>query len=204
MYFKKFDDKQSWRKRSHSRVAYLDLSDVVAVGAWCQCEIVQSKFQASRATASIRASDLQGLGEGGHPLSKEPMAARAGGSTDPPLTGRTDLSVDSIDSTDELTASQELASRRLAAGGQSAASGGGGTKALTAEQTKKAESKLSKMKTRLLFGTPMIFLFFGLVYLGHPYMVLLIVCIQVGLFRELVNVKYKPAKERSSANDVLP
>jgi len=71
-----------------------------------------------------------------------------------------------------------------------------GTPALTPEETKKAESKLSKMKTRLVFGTPMIFFFFGLVYLGHPYMVLLIVLLQVCLFRELVNVKYKPAKEK--------
>eukprot|EP00405_Crypthecodinium_cohnii_P035565 CAMPEP_0206528516 /NCGR_PEP_ID=MMETSP0325_2-20121206/2023_1 /ASSEMBLY_ACC=CAM_ASM_000347 /TAXON_ID=2866 /ORGANISM="Crypthecodinium cohnii, Strain Seligo" /LENGTH=427 /DNA_ID=CAMNT_0054024197 /DNA_START=116 /DNA_END=1399 /DNA_ORIENTATION=- len=71
-----------------------------------------------------------------------------------------------------------------------------GTKAQSADQTKAAESKLSKVKTRLMFGTPMIFGFFLLVWLGHPYMVLLVCLLQVGLFRELVNVRYRPAKER--------
>mmetsp|Transcript_15616 Transcript_15616/g.36559 ORF Transcript_15616/g.36559 Transcript_15616/m.36559 type:complete len:438 (+) Transcript_15616:72-1385(+) len=106
--------------------------------------------------------------------------ASASRGAEPPLSGRTDMSVDSIDSTDEVP---EATAKR-------------GTPAQTPAETKKAESKLSKMKTRLLFGTPMIFLFFALVYLGHPYMVLLVVLIQVGLFRELVNVKYKPAKEK--------
>lgn len=70
------------------------------------------------------------------------------------------------------------------------------TTGLTAEQTKQAESKVSKMMTRLAFGTPMIGLFFLLVWCGHPYLVLLIVAIQAGLFRELVNVRYEPAKEK--------
>mmetsp|Transcript_29750 Transcript_29750/g.64369 ORF Transcript_29750/g.64369 Transcript_29750/m.64369 type:complete len:464 (+) Transcript_29750:58-1449(+) len=75
-------------------------------------------------------------------------------------------------------------------------SAGTGTKALTPEQTKAAESKLSKVKTRLKFGVPMIISFFVLVWLGHPYMVLLVCFLQVGLFRELVNVRYRPAKEK--------
>jgi len=71
-----------------------------------------------------------------------------------------------------------------------------GTKGQDAEQTKKAESKISKMITRLSFGIPMIGFFFVLVWFGHPYFVLLVVLLQVGLFRELVNVRYEPAKEK--------
>lgn len=71
-----------------------------------------------------------------------------------------------------------------------------GTKGKTADETKKAESKLSKMVTRLSFGLPMIGSFFVLTWLGHPYLVLLVVLLQVGLFRELVNVRYEPAKEK--------
>jgi phosphatidate cytidylyltransferase len=71
-----------------------------------------------------------------------------------------------------------------------------GTEGQTAEETKKAESKLSKMLTRLAFGVPMICFFFVLVYFGHPYLVLLVVLLQVGLFRELVNVRYEPAKDK--------
>lgn len=70
------------------------------------------------------------------------------------------------------------------------------TSAQSNEAVKKAESKISKMLTRLAFGTPMIGAFFGLVYLGHPYLVLLVVFLQVGLFRELVNAAYVEAQER--------
>jgi len=81
-------------------------------------------------------------------------------------------------------------------GSPSSASAGGATRGLTPEQTKAGESKLAKVLTRLKFGTPMIFAFFLLVWLGHPYMVGLVCLLQTGLFRELVNVRYKPAKER--------
>mmetsp|Transcript_67498 Transcript_67498/g.187124 ORF Transcript_67498/g.187124 Transcript_67498/m.187124 type:complete len:415 (-) Transcript_67498:76-1320(-) len=72
----------------------------------------------------------------------------------------------------------------------------GGTTGQTAEQPKVAESKLSKMLTRIAFGVPMILLYFAIVWMGHPYIVLLVCSLQVGLFRELVNVKYQPAKEK--------
>lgn len=72
----------------------------------------------------------------------------------------------------------------------------GGTAALTPEETKAGEKKKTKMITRLKFGTPLIGFFFLLVHLGHVYMVGLVVVLQVGLFRELVNVRYKPAKEK--------
>eukprot|EP00928_Gymnodinium_smaydae_P013319 TRINITY_DN14869_c0_g3_i2.p1 TRINITY_DN14869_c0_g3~~TRINITY_DN14869_c0_g3_i2.p1 ORF type:complete len:439 (-),score=96.37 TRINITY_DN14869_c0_g3_i2:58-1374(-) len=75
------------------------------------------------------------------------------------------------------------------------AGAGGATRGLTAAETKAAESKLSKMVTRLAFGVPMILGFFVVVWLGHPYLVALVGLIQVGLFRELVNVRYQPAKE---------
>lgn len=77
-----------------------------------------------------------------------------------------------------------------------ASTGSVATRSRTGAQVKAAESKLSKVITRLSFGVPMIFGFFLLVWLGHPYMVLLVCGLQVGLFRELVNVRYKPAKER--------
>jgi phosphatidate cytidylyltransferase len=47
-----------------------------------------------------------------------------------------------------------------------------------------------------MFGTPMIGFFFLTVWFGHPYLVLLVVLLQVGLFRELVNVRYKADKEK--------
>jgi len=72
----------------------------------------------------------------------------------------------------------------------------GATKGLTAEQTKKAESRLSKMITRSVYGLAMIFTFSVLTWLGHPYLVFLVVMLQFGLFRELVNVHYEPAKEK--------
>lgn len=77
-----------------------------------------------------------------------------------------------------------------------ASTGGGGTKGLTPDETKKAETKMSKVITRLVFGSPMILFFFLMVWLGHPYMVFLVCALQVGLFRELVNVKYDAAKEK--------
>lgn len=42
----------------------------------------------------------------------------------------------------------------------------------------------------------MILGFLFLIWLGHPYLVLMVCFLQVGLFRELVNVKYKPAQEK--------
>mmetsp|Transcript_45324 Transcript_45324/g.129392 ORF Transcript_45324/g.129392 Transcript_45324/m.129392 type:complete len:413 (+) Transcript_45324:73-1311(+) len=72
-----------------------------------------------------------------------------------------------------------------------------GTQGQAPQQTgTQGPSKKSKMMVRLAVGTPMICIFFVMVWLGHPYIVLFVCLIQTGLFRELVNVKYQPAKEK--------
>lgn len=42
------------------------------------------------------------------------------------------------------------------------------------------------------------------VWLGHPYMVMLVCLLQVGLFRELVNVRCARRRSRLAAMIVLP
>uniref|UniRef100_A0A7S1F9U0 phosphatidate cytidylyltransferase n=1 Tax=Noctiluca scintillans TaxID=2966 RepID=A0A7S1F9U0_NOCSC len=73
---------------------------------------------------------------------------------------------------------------------------GGATAGLTPEQTKSRESKLSKMIVRSVFGTAMMVSFGGIIWLGHIYIIIMLAWIQVGLFRELVNVRNKRKEDR--------
>lgn len=56
------------------------------------------------------------------------------------------------------------------------------------------ESKCSKLKTRLLYGWILIFLFLGLMYSGPIYVCLLVAFLQVLIYRELLNIRYNAAK----------
>jgi len=78
----------------------------------------------------------------------------------------------------------------------SSAKGGSATKGLTADETKARENKAKKILTRVIFSLAMIFGFLGIVWLGHPYLVLTIVLIQAGLFKELVDVRYRAKAEK--------
>jgi phosphatidate cytidylyltransferase len=64
------------------------------------------------------------------------------------------------------------------------------TKAQSADETSKAESKFSKLIVRLVVGLPMIFLFYGIIYLGHGWVTWMVAALQTQIFRELVNVRY--------------
>ena len=53
------------------------------------------------------------------------------------------------------------------------------TRAKSADEVKKSESKLQKILIRTFYGALMVAIFFGLIYAGHLYVVLLVVLIQV-------------------------
>jgi phosphatidate cytidylyltransferase len=71
----------------------------------------------------------------------------------------------------------------------------GPPKAQKAEEVKKAESKLKKILTRTFFGALMIGVFAGLIYAGHLYVCLLVLLIQIELFRELVRIRYRASED---------
>jgi len=56
--------------------------------------------------------------------------------------------------------------------------------------------KLKKMTIRAVFGTAMMVLFAGIIYLGHVYICILVFCLQCFIFSELVGVRKRQAAER--------
>jgi phosphatidate cytidylyltransferase len=61
---------------------------------------------------------------------------------------------------------------------------------MSGEQAKKEESRLKKVVIRVVFGAFMFSVFAGSVYAGHVWVCLLVMLIQMMLFRELVSVRY--------------
>ena len=64
------------------------------------------------------------------------------------------------------------------------------------EDEKEKEKKKSDKNNRLIFGALGIFLILSIVYLGHTAVALSLFAAQVEIFRELMNVRYKEAREK--------
>jgi len=58
------------------------------------------------------------------------------------------------------------------------------------------ENKLKKLMKRLFFGTILICSFFAIISLGHLATLLLVFCVQILMFRELVTVRYNYERNR--------
>merc|ERR1711871_1785134 len=71
----------------------------------------------------------------------------------------------------------------------------GATKGLSPEETKVAESKMSKMATRLKYGSLLAILFAGIIWCGHLWACVLVVGLQTRIFYELVKVRYDHRRE---------
>jgi len=67
---------------------------------------------------------------------------------------------------------------------------------LSAEQTAARESKRGKIIQRVRVSLILIGSALVIVWLGHPYLIALVALIQVGLFKELVDVRYKACYEQ--------
>jgi phosphatidate cytidylyltransferase len=63
-------------------------------------------------------------------------------------------------------------------------------------QASSSESKLRKIVMRTVVGLAMIFTFSGIIYAGHLYVCGLVVLLQSLVFKEMVNVRYRAAKEK--------
>ena len=73
----------------------------------------------------------------------------------------------------------------------------GNKNVITASAAKAAEGQFSKIIMRLVFGWLMIGTFGGIIYAGHIYAWLFVVLLQILIFRELVQVRYKRAAEKN-------
>ena len=61
---------------------------------------------------------------------------------------------------------------------------------MTGKAVAKDESKRSKIYTRVFYGALMVIGFLMVMYAGHIYLCGLVALIEVGLFNELVKVRY--------------
>lgn len=59
-----------------------------------------------------------------------------------------------------------------------------------------AKSKLSTFITRTIVGLIMIFAFLLILSAGHAFVCVFIVLLQIFTFREMINIRYREAKER--------
>eukprot|EP00930_Biecheleria_cincta_P050671 TRINITY_DN35859_c0_g1_i1.p1 TRINITY_DN35859_c0_g1~~TRINITY_DN35859_c0_g1_i1.p1 ORF type:complete len:428 (-),score=60.99 TRINITY_DN35859_c0_g1_i1:45-1250(-) len=73
-----------------------------------------------------------------------------------------------------------------------------GTESLTDPPVHVKESKAAKVLVRVVMSLLMIFAFLGIIWLGHPYLVAMVIIMQVACFHELVNVRYEPAREKQA------
>ena len=74
--------------------------------------------------------------------------------------------------------------------------GGGATAGLTAEATAKAESRFSKFATRCIAGLAMVFGSLSVIWAGHGWVIIMVMLVQVQVFKEMLGVRYKVAKEK--------
>jgi Flp pilus assembly protein TadB len=69
--------------------------------------------------------------------------------------------------------------------------------AVAAAKAAKTKSPLNKLIVRVIMGLIMIGTFGLILYGGHMYVWLMVVILQILLFRELVNVRYRAAAEKN-------
>jgi phosphatidate cytidylyltransferase len=81
-------------------------------------------------------------------------------------------------------------------GGKADEASSGATEGLTADETSKAESRLSKFATRCIAGLAMVFGSLSVIYAGHGWVIIMVMLVQVQVFREMLAVRYKQAKEK--------
>jgi predicted lipid-binding transport protein (Tim44 family) len=58
------------------------------------------------------------------------------------------------------------------------------------------KSKFSTFVTRTIVGLIMIFAFFGILSAGHAFVCCFVVLLQVFTFREMINIRFREAKEK--------